>query len=283
MHRLAFQKMESQRAKSSFKMGQKTKKIQHDYGTNIMVEESHDSKVPVGQKRCKCNSTSHLRTNHSECPLNPKRKRNASAVSGHTMNCATRVTAPSHSSKSDREETSPTREMSPLKSEASSDLECIENSDVILRVRIPQTLNQTLKWRSSVSPRQCLYALVPLVLNVFPTAETVSATPEMLYILLRPAYIVTGPLPTVEWKDLALKRLSSLAGVSAINKIRSPDPLKPVPCREIAPHIRDVVRGDGHCFFRALSKESTGTENNHLMVMLENEVILARHVSQKEM
>ena len=26
---------------------------------------------------------------------------------------------------------------------------------VILRVRIPETLNQTLKWRSSVSPKQC--------------------------------------------------------------------------------------------------------------------------------
>ena len=55
---------------------------------------------------------------------------------------------------------------------------------VILRVRIPQTLNQTLnqtlKWRSSVSPRQCLYALVvPLVLDMFPIAETVPATPEM--------------------------------------------------------------------------------------------------------
>ena len=52
-----------------------------------------------------------------------------------------------------------------------------------------------------------------------------------------PAYTVTGPLPTVEWKDLAINRLSSLAGVSAVNKIRSPDPLKPVPCREIAPHM----------------------------------------------
>ena len=108
-----------------------------------------------------------------------------------------------------------------------------------------------------------------------------------------PAYTVTGPLPT------ALNRLNSLAGVSGINKIRSPDPLKPVPCREIAPHIRDVVRGDGQCFFRALSKELTGTEDNHLlirraitsfMVMPKNEVILAhycnvefmaRHVSQK--
>ena len=31
-------------------------------------------------------------------------------------------------------------------------------------------------------------------------------------------------------------------------KIRCPDHLKPVPCREIAPHKHDVVCGDGHCF-----------------------------------
>ena len=113
----------------------KKQKIQHDYGTNIMVEESHDSKGSVGQKRCKCNSTSHLKTNHSECPLNPKRKRNALAVSGHTMSCdrektsPTRVTPPSRDedfSESDRDETSPTRGISPLQSEASSDLECID-------------------------------------------------------------------------------------------------------------------------------------------------------------
>ena len=65
-------------------------------------------------------------------------------------------------------------------------------------------------------------------------------------------------------------------------------------------HIRDAVRGDGHCLFQALSKELTGTEDNHLlvhqaitsfMVVPENEEILARdcnvesmarHVPQKQ-
>ena len=104
----------------------------------------------------------------------------------------TRVTSPSQgedSSESNREEISPTRGMSPLQSEASSDLECIETSDVygILRVRIPQTLNETLKWRSSLSPKQCLYALVvPLVLDVFPINGTVPATSEMLPCKVHP-------------------------------------------------------------------------------------------------
>ena len=65
MHRLGFKKKkkkkwrepktkkrnfseQGQRAKCSFKMGQKAKKkIQHDYDTNIMVEESHDPKGPL--------------------------------------------------------------------------------------------------------------------------------------------------------------------------------------------------------------------------------------------
>ena len=331
LHRLAFKKTErakkrrieiyqsrdkEQKARSKWA---KKQKIQHDYGTNIMVEESHDSKAPVGQKRCKCNSTSHLRTNHSECPLNPKRKRNASAVSGHAMSCdreetsPTRVTPPSQdedSSESDWDETSPTREMSPLQSEASSDLECIENSDVCDSESEnssdsesdsePDSEMEIISFSKAVSVCTCGATGAGRVSHrrncpCNPRNVTLQGTSSS-----GPAYTVTGPLPTVEWKDLALNRLSSLAGVSAINKIRSPDPLKPVPCREIAPHIRDVVRGDGHCFFRALSKELTGTEDNHLlirraitsfMVIPENEVILARycnvesmarHVSQKQ-
>ena len=186
MHRLAFKKTErakkrriehvqsrDKEQKARSKWGKK-QKIQHDYGTDIMVEKTHDSKGPAGQKRCKCNSTSHLRTNHSECPLNPKRKRNTSAVSSHTVSCdreetsPTRVTSPPQdedSSESDQEETSPTRGMSPPPSEASSDLECMDTSDVCdsesenSSDSPNQTLNQTLKWRSSVSPKHCLLHL----------------------------------------------------------------------------------------------------------------------------
>ena len=339
MHRLAFKKTErakkrriellqsrDKEQKARSKWGKK-QKIQHDYGTNIVAEESHDdagslmsvttvhdSKGPVGQKWCKCNSTSHLRTNHSECPLNPKRKRNTSAVSGHTMSCdreetsPTRVTSPSQdedSSESDREETSPTRGMSPPQSEASSDLECIETSDICDSKSENSSDSESdsemeiISFSKAVSVCTCGATDAGRVSHqrdcpCNPRNVTLQGTASS-----GPTYTVTGPLSTVEWKDLALNRLSSLAGVSAINKIRSPDPLKPVPCREIAPHIRDVVHGDGHCLFRALSKELTGTEDNHLlirqaitsfMVMPENEVILARycnvesmarHVSQK--
>ena len=41
-----------------------------------------------------------------------------------------------------------------------------------------------------------------------------------------------------------------------------------VRCGEIAPHIRDRVMGDGNCLFRTISKEITGTEENHTAVRL---------------
>ena len=45
-------------------------------------------------------------------------------------------------------------------------------------------------------------------------------------------------------------------------KVRSANPLISVPRQKIAPHVRDVVCGDGQCLFWALSKEMTGTEDN---------------------
>ena len=43
--------------------------------------------------------------------------------------------------------------------------------------------------------------------------------------------------------------------------------LKPIKCAEIVPHGVSVV-GDGHCLFRAISKEITGTQKNHRAVRL---------------
>ena len=146
-----------------------------------MVEERHNSKALLVEKQCKCNSTSHLRTN--QC----KRKRNTSAVSGHTISCdreetsLTRVTSPSRdedSSESDREETSLTRGMSPLRNFRSLWFWEWE----FLRLWIGQTLNQILKWRSSVSLKQRLYAfVVPLPIN-----GTVPTPPKMLSCKVHP-------------------------------------------------------------------------------------------------
>ena len=61
-------------------------------------------------------------------------------------------------------------------------------------------------WRSSVSPKQCPYALVvPLVLDVFPINGTVTATPEMLPCKIHPPQglptqlQVHSPLHSIDW------------------------------------------------------------------------------------
>ena len=90
------------------------------------------------------------------------------------------------------------------------------------------------------------------MLNVFPIDGTVPATPEMLPCKVKPPQDLPTQLqvysPRWNGKGLAINRLSSLTGVPAVNKIRSPDPLKPVPCREITPYIHNAVCGDRHCF-----------------------------------
>ena len=54
--------------------------------TSNILEASHNVFIIDTVQRAsvspECDSTSHLRTNHSEYPLNAKRKRNTSAVSG---------------------------------------------------------------------------------------------------------------------------------------------------------------------------------------------------------
>ena len=40
------------------------------------------------------------------------------------------------------------------------------------------------------------------------------------------------------------------------------------PCAEIAPHMRDCVSADGHCLFRTIAKDITGSEKSHRAVRL---------------
>ena len=47
--------------------------------------------------------------------------------------------------------------------------------------------------------------------------------------------------------------------MSMVDKVSSPDRVHPLPCNEIAPHIRMRVLGDGNCLFRAVSRHVTGT------------------------
>jgi len=74
------------------------------------------------------------------------------------------------------------------------------------------------------------------------------------------------PLPTVEWKVDAIQILIAYSDTTVHNNLSTPAWVRPVCCDEIAPHICDRVLGDGSCLFRAISKEITGTEGNHIAV-----------------
>ena len=74
-----------------------------------------------------------------------------------------------------------------------------------------------------------------------------------------------GPLPSLEWKQCACDVVECWSGLTLINK---PEPIKHVSCPEVLPHIVDSIVGDGNCFFRAISKEITGTQENHQAIRL---------------
>ena len=75
----------------------------------------------------------------------------------------------------------------------------------------------------------------------------------------------SGPLPSPDWKQHACEMVSKWSHVPLNSES---EPVKAIKCAEILPHVRDSIKGDGHCLFRALSKEITGTQKNHRAVRL---------------
>ena len=98
-----------------------------------------------------------------------------------------------------------------------------------------------------------------------------NSTPDIQYIGTTHGQLgadIDLRLPPDEWKLAAIQILGAYSGVSVHNNLSSPARVRRVRCGEIAPHIRDSVLGDGNCLFRAISKEITGTEENHIAVRL---------------
>ncbi len=72
-------------------------------------------------------------------------------------------------------------------------------------------------------------------------------------------FAITGT-PTPTWKDDAMAFLATL--------VHEHEDVRPVECQEIAPHIRDSIRPDGNCLYRAISKQVTGSQHNHMALRL---------------
>ena len=73
----------------------------------------------------------------------------------------------------------------------------------------------------------------------------------------------SGPLPSPEWMSGVHQELEHWSGLSLVTES---EPVHVSACPEIMPHTCDSILGDGNCLFRALSKEVTGTQENHKAV-----------------
>ena len=94
-----------------------------------------------------------------------------------------------------------------------------------------------------------------------------------------PPTLVNRPLPGKLWQREKISILSQYSKMSVVDKVSSPDCVRPLPCNEIAPHIRMRVLGDGNCLFRAVSRHVTGTESNHYAVRKAAVQFLREHPS----
>uniref|UniRef100_A0A1X7V5W8 OTU domain-containing protein n=1 Tax=Amphimedon queenslandica TaxID=400682 RepID=A0A1X7V5W8_AMPQE len=134
---------------------------------------------------------------------------------------------------------------------------------------------------ASVSVKRCLSPLITLALksseqsdfDCFVDEEKTKGTQKEVHEMLPP------PSTNKMWVQKAVAIISKF---SSMNVVERKNPLKQIPCSEIAPHIRDEIVGDKACFFRTLSKAITGTEANHYAVrvslinfMLHPENVLA--------
>uniref|UniRef100_A0A1X7SXU9 OTU domain-containing protein n=1 Tax=Amphimedon queenslandica TaxID=400682 RepID=A0A1X7SXU9_AMPQE len=89
--------------------------------------------------------------------------------------------------------------------------------------------------------------------------EKTNGASKVLHEMLPP------PSTNRDWVQKAVAIISKLSGIAVVERV---DAVKQVPCREIAPHIRDEIVGDGACFYRTISEAITGTEDNHFAVRM---------------
>uniref|UniRef100_A0A1X7V9K4 OTU domain-containing protein n=1 Tax=Amphimedon queenslandica TaxID=400682 RepID=A0A1X7V9K4_AMPQE len=117
----------------------------------------------------------------------------------------------------------------------------------------------------SVFVKKCLSPFITLALksceqsdfHCFVDEENTNGAQKEVHEMLPP------PSTNKKWVQEAVAILSNFSGMNVVER---KDPVKRIPCSEIAPHICDEIVGDGACFFKTLSKAITGTEANHYAV-----------------
>ena len=74
-----------------------------------------------------------------------------------------------------------------------------------------------------------------------------------------------GKTPSIDWMNSAALLIQDYTGETVSVDT---DPLKTIKHAGISPYICHKIKGDGNCFYRAISKAVTGTERNHMLVRL---------------
>ena len=102
-------------------------------------------------------------------------------------------------------------------------------------------------------------------MNLNPSCNDGSDSENLLYVGSSNGATIEpcGPLPSPEWMSNVRTLLQKWSSQSLETES---EPVAEIKCPEITPHICDSINGDGNCLFRAISKETTGTQKNHGVV-----------------
>ena len=87
-----------------------------------------------------------------------------------------------------------------------------------------------------------------------------------------PPNLINRALPGEVWQREQIRVLSRYSKMSVVDKVSTPDCVRPLQCDEIAPHIRARVQGDGNCLFRAISRHVTGNQIITLFVEQQSNI-----------
>ena len=258
--------------------------------------KSRSSPASTNQQPCKCGSTLHSRINHRDCPLNKKLKKPSAHDDGchvddrqssrHDNRKSKKKAAVSseHDSCGDDDDVGSSHIISDDDSvdyqqyshlfttgdydfgdcdskdevEAWSD-EDLSSDDELLSCNCVMGYKGTHERDCPFNPRKkrerCFSSLPTC--NLSSECEMVDVSDS--------SFQPSGPLPSSVWKQRACEMVEQWSLVSLISES---EPVKAIKCKEILPHVRDSVIGDGHCLFRAISKEITGTQKNHRAMRL---------------
>ncbi len=220
----------------------------------------------AGKKPCRCGSLAHSRTSHRDCPLN---KRRVGAASSFTP-VITTADSDDEDDLSGAElieyDFSDSEEGGYCSDELGSGDDSSGTSD---EAECTCGGERTHSRSCPLNPRNVgsrtggVSTSVPRAQS--PSSDCLDSEGEGIVHCESPkAFAITGT-PPPNWRVDAVAFLGTLTDAPLVKECED---VRPIVCREIAPHIRDSIRPDGNCLYRAISKQVTGSQENHVALRL---------------